>query len=57
MSSVGIGENVKISLFEESYSLAVGGVIDGLPHGRKVGMEKLDKFMARRRPGSGKYVA
>ena len=56
MSSVSIGENIKISLFGESHGLAIGGVIDGLPHGQKVDMEKLDKFMARRKPGSGKYV-
>lgn len=56
MSSVSIGENIKISLFGESHGFAIGGVIDGLPHGQKVDMEKLDKFMARRKPGSGKYV-
>lgn len=56
MSSVSIGENLKISLFGESHGLVVGGVIDGLHCGQKVDMEKLDKFMARRRPGSGKYV-
>ena len=44
MSSVSIGENIKISLFGESHGFAIGGVIDGLLHGQKVDMEKLDKF-------------
>lgn len=46
------GKNIRISLFGESHSPAIGVVIDGLPAGHSLDMEELAAFMARRAPGS-----
>ena len=54
MSSI-IGNNFKISLFGESHGKCVGVVIDGMPPGFKIDMDKLKSFLDRRRPGSSKF--
>ncbi|HOO25544.1 MAG TPA: chorismate synthase [Clostridiales bacterium] len=54
--SSSFGKNIKISVFGQSHSRAIGVVIDGLPAGEKIDMEKVIKFMARRRPGATDYV-
>lgn len=51
MSSI-MGEKLKISIFGQSHSEAIGCVIDGLPAGIKLDMEKISAFMARRTPGN-----
>ncbi len=50
MSSV-FGEKLKVSVFGQSHSAAIGAVIDGLPVGFEIDFEKLNKFMLRRAPG------
>ena len=50
MSSM-TGNKIKISVFGQSHSKAIGVVIDGLPAGKKIDMEKVNEFMARRAPG------
>ncbi len=50
MSSM-TGEKIKISVFGQSHSKGIGVVIDGLPAGKKLDMEKVLKFMDRRAPG------
>jgi len=50
MSSI-YGENLRISLFGQSHSPAVGVTVDGLPAGFPIDMEALLAFMARRAPG------
>lgn len=45
------GKKIKISVFGQSHSKAIGVVIDGLPAGKKIDMEKVNAFMARRAPG------
>ncbi|MDP4133449.1 MAG: chorismate synthase [Bacillota bacterium] len=45
------GNNIKISVFGQSHSPAIGVVIDGLPAGFHIDMENLDAFMQRRAPG------
>ncbi len=55
MSSA-FGKNIRISVFGQSHSRAIGVVIDGLPAGEKIDMERVIKFMARRRPGVSDYV-
>lgn len=55
MSST-IGENIKISIWGQSHSSAIGVTIDGLPAGIKIDEEKLQNFLDRRAPGQNKYT-
>lgn len=48
------GERIKISIFGESHGEAIGCVIDGLPSGKKLDMQKIYAEMARRAPGRDK---
>lgn len=50
MSSM-TGNKIKISVFGQSHSAGIGVVIDGLPAGKKIDMEKAMAFMSRRAPG------
>jgi len=45
------GKKLKISIFGQSHSPAIGLCIDGLPAGIKIDMEELRAFLKRRRPG------
>lgn len=49
-----IGKNIKLSVFGESHGQAIGCVIDGLPHGVKLDMDRIYADMARRAPGKDK---
>lgn len=49
------GDKIRISLFGQSHSEAMGTVIDGLPAGFKIDEEKLSEFMARRAPGNDEF--
>lgn len=53
--SCNFGEKVKITIFGQSHSEAIGVVIDGLPAGKKLDMEEIKAFMARRAPGKNKF--
>ncbi len=53
--SCNFGEKVKITIFGQSHSDAIGVVIDGLPAGKKLDMEEIYEFMARRAPGKNKF--
>jgi chorismate synthase len=53
MSSV-ICDKIKVSIFGESHGEAIGCVIDGLPAGIKLDMDKIYSDMARRAPGKDK---
>lgn len=50
--SCNLGNNVKITIFGQSHSEAIGVVIDGLPAGFEIDMDKVAAFMARRAPGN-----
>ncbi len=50
------GNKIKISIFGQSHSEAIGVTIDGLPAGFSIDMEKLQVFMNRRAPGQSKYT-
>ena len=54
MSSM-TGKNIKVSVFGQSHSAAIGVVIDGLPAGFTLDMEKIYAFMARRAPGNNAF--
>ncbi|MBP3937922.1 MAG: chorismate synthase [Clostridia bacterium] len=49
------GEKFKITIFGQSHSEAIGIVIDGIPAGVRLDMEKILNFMARRAPGKNAY--
>ena len=48
------GKNIEISIFGESHGNGIGVVINGLPAGEKIDMDKLLAQMARRAPGNDK---
>ena len=50
MSSM-YGESLRLSLFGQSHSPAIGVTLDGLPAGFAIDMESLLAFLARRAPG------
>ncbi|MCM1284842.1 MAG: chorismate synthase [Acetobacter sp.] len=52
--SSNFGNKVKLSIFGESHGKAIGCVIDGLPAGIKLDMDKIYFEMARRAPGKDK---
>ncbi len=49
--SCNFGNNIKLTIFGQSHSEAIGAVIDGLPAGFEIDSEKISAFMARRAPG------
>lgn len=49
------GNKIRISLFGQSHSDAMGAVIDGIKAGFKIDEEKLAAFMARRAPGNDEF--
>ena len=49
--SCNFGNNIKITIFGQSHSEAIGVVIDGLPAGFKIDTDKTAAFMSRRAPG------
>ncbi len=51
MSSI-YGKNIKVSIFGQSHSKAIGVVIDGIPSGEALDIDKLKAFTARRAPSS-----
>ena len=53
MSSM-IGNNIRLSVFGESHSDAIGCVIDGLPAGVALDFKRINKEMQRRAPGKDK---
>ena len=51
MSSIW-GNRIKISIFGESHSEAIGGVIDGIPSGIQLNLREIESDMKRRAPGN-----
>ena len=54
MSSM-IGENLRLSIFGQSHSAAIGMTLEGLPAGFTFDPEKLARFLARRAPGQNAW--
>lgn len=50
------GENIRMTIFGQSHSAAIGMTLEGVPAGVSIDMEELGRFMARRAPGGNKYV-
>ena len=55
MSSV-FGKNIKISIFGQSHSPAIGVTLDGIPAGVKIDFDALQDFLARRAPGTSEFT-
>ena len=51
-----IGRIFKVTTFGESHGPAVGGVIDGMPAGIEIDLEKVQQELNRRRPGQSAIV-
>lgn len=49
------GEKIKLSIFGQSHGPAIGVVLDGIPAGLPVDMEKLQIFLNRRAPGQAEH--
>lgn len=50
-----MGNKIKISVFGQSHSEAIGVVVDGIPAGIEFETDKIKSFMLRRAPGKNKY--
>ena len=46
-----IGHSVRLSIFGQSHSEAIGCVVEGLPAGIEVDLDELQAFLERRAPG------
>ena len=49
------GKNLKLSIFGQSHGSAIGMVLDGIPAGLPVDLEKLQAFLNRRAPGQNDW--
>lgn len=55
MSSTFTGQRLRLSVFGQSHSGAIGMTLDGLPAGLPVDLEKLQRFLNRRAPGQNDW--
>lgn len=53
--SSSFGNTLRVTIFGQSHSPAIGCVVEGLPSGFPVDQEALRSFMARRAPGQGSW--
>ena len=49
------GKNIRIAIFGQSHSPAIGVTVDGLPAGFRIDIAELRAFMRRRMPGQGAH--
>lgn len=49
------GDNIRLSIFGQSHSPAVGVTIEGLPAGEELDLDALRRFLARRAPGQNAW--
>ena len=49
------GENIRITIFGQSHSDAIGVTIEGIPAGERIDMDELRRFTDRRAPGRNEY--
>lgn len=50
-----IGNKIKVTIFGQSHSEAIGCVIEGLPAGFTLDIDKINAFMQRRAPGKDRF--
>ncbi|MEF9951449.1 MAG: chorismate synthase [Clostridium sp.] len=51
-----LGRNIKVSIFGESHGTAIGVVIDSLPGGFEIDLNRVNEDMGRRAPGKSKLT-
>ena len=51
-----IGHIFRLTTFGESHGVAVGGVIDGMPAGIEIDLDRVQQELDRRRPGQSAIV-
>ena len=49
------GKSLKLSIFGSSHGEAIGGSLDGFPVGFKLDVERMKKWVGRRRPGANLF--
>ncbi len=49
------GENIKLTIFGQSHSKAIGMTLEGLEAGLKIDMAELEAFLERRAPGRNQF--
>ena len=49
------GKNIKVTIFGQSHSKAIGMTLEGIPGGKKIDLEKLYAFLSRRAPGKNAF--
>ena len=49
------GNHLRVSIFGQSHSEAIGAVVDGLPAGEAIDLEEVRRFMRRRAPGQNAH--
>lgn len=50
-----IGKNIKLTVFGQSHSPAIGMVLEGIPAGIVLDMQAINRFMQRRAPGANAW--
>ena len=55
MSSIFNGSTLRLSIFGQSHSEAIGMTLDGLPAGIPVDPDRLQQFLNRRAPGQNEW--
>ena len=49
------GENLRLTIFGQSHSPAIGMTLEGIPAGERIDLEALQRFLERRAPGRNAY--
>ena len=49
------GENIRLTIFGQSHSPAIGMTLEGLPAGERVDLDALQRFLQRRAPGQNAW--
>lgn len=49
------GENLRLTIFGQSHSPAIGVTIEGIPAGQEIDLQELQRFLNRRAPGQNAY--
>ncbi len=49
------GDNIRLTVFGQSHSPAIGVTVEGIPAGERIDMDALARFLARRAPGQNAW--